>query len=181
MIDFQTLDFPRKHPPKPQDEVLAEIRSLEARNKHVRHLVAASREMAAGTSFEHPGFLSTTPRVSREVKRLLVDLGVLHVRVASLEALPGLRAVSQAEAARVLAWWDSGDAEASLRDEWESAIRRSRGACAARGAGHWDPTFPFTQEDVRKTMKGQRHWVGEIHYGWIANLLLKEAKERENG
>lgn len=177
MNDFSTLNFPRRYPPKPQDEVLAEIKALEERRADVRALVAACRAMAEGTSFEHPGFLAKTPRVSREVKRLLVDLGVLHVRVASLEEFPKLKEDTQRSAAQALAWWDTGDAEASLRDDWEDAIRRCRGTCAAKVAGYWDPKHPFTKAHVREVMKGQRHWVGEIHYGWIANLLLQEADD----
>lgn len=139
------MDFPRKHPPKPQDEVLAEIRALEARNKAVRDLVSACRAMAEGTSFEHPGFLRVTPRVSREVKRLLVDLGVLQVRLAVLEERPDLKDYVQKEAAKVLAWWDTGDAEASLRADWDDAIRRSRGCCASYrwGTGHPKAPLPW--------------------------------------
>lgn len=170
-------DFPYPYRVRwpPREQVAAACSRLYERRADVRRLVDASRRMAAGTSFDHPGYLARGVKESSAVKRLLVSLGGLAIR-----SVPELRARAQEEAEIAVRRWDAGDAEGDLREEWEHAIERCRFLCACKAAGHRVEEGPFTREVVFEVMKGVgvSTWVGDINYGYIRKLLLAEAVER---
>lgn len=153
-----------------------EARALEAKNKRVHALVEASRRMAAGTDFTHPGFVAPTPRASRGIQRLLCSLGVLHVRASLLEEVPQLKLASMEDATTAVLRWDTGDAEGDLLEEWEEAYDRCRKCCQAKVLGHWpDREVPFTKAHVMEVFHHDSGWVGDIDYRHIKRQLLSEA------
>lgn len=168
-------DFPYPYRVRwpPPEEIASVCVDLYKRREDVRRLVDASRHMAEGTSFDHPGFLARGVKESSAVKRLLCGLGVLHIR----SGIPELRQRAQEEAAIAVKRWDEGDAEGDLRKAWEHAIERCRFLCACKAAGHWVEKGPFTRAVVIEVMKGTSTWVGDINYGYIRKLLLAESVE----
>lgn len=166
-------DFPYPYRVRwpPAAEIASACAGLYERRADVRRLVDASRRMAEGTSFDHPGFLARGVKESRAVKRLLCSLGVLYIRPGT----PELQRLAQEEAEIAVRRWDEGDAEGDLREEWEHAIERCRFLCACTAAGHRVEEGSFTRAVVLEVMKGTSTWVGDINYGYIRKLLLSEA------
>lgn len=174
-LPAEMFPLPRKRTFKSPEEIQKECRILEEKHKGVQNLLFVCRQMAAGTSFEHPGFLARNPRCSPEVRRLLVSLGVLYIQASLLEERPDLKPYVMGEAAKELRRWEEGNAEEDLLEEWEEAYNRCRGCVQAQILGHWpDREVPFTKENVKTAMKDTKGWVGDINYSHIKKQLLRE-------